>query len=182
MRRVWRRLRLDRGGAATLEFAIVSVPFLGLILGTATIAYNFYLQDALDLALRAAARQVQLGHVPQATSAGDFAAKLLCPALVAYAPCANLVVVLQPVTDYLSANVVATPQAARLGSAGAFCVGAPGQLMFARVVYLAPAISQFWPYATQASINGTAGTALVSSAAFANENPSGAAVPAAGGC
>lgn len=177
-----RRLRRDHRAAAALEFALVSVPFLGLVLGLATTAYNLYLQEALDLALQAAVRQVQLGLVPQASSAGDFAAKQFCPAFVAYAPCTTLSLTLQPVADYLSDAVVATPAAASLGNPGAFCVGAPGQLMFARVVYLAPTISQFWPYAAQASINGVTGTALVSSAAFANENPSGAAIPAVGGC
>ena len=177
-----RRLRLDRRAAATLEFAMVSVPFLGLVLGLATTAYNLYLQEALDLALQSAARQVQLGLVPQTTTPGDFAAKQFCPAFGASAPCANVSVTLQPVTDYLSDTVVAMPQATALGNPGAFCVGSPGQLMFARVVYLAPTISQFWPYATQATINGVTGTALVSSAAFANENPSGAAIPAVGGC
>lgn len=177
-----RRLRLDRRAAATLEFAIVSVPFFGLLLGLATVALNLYLQQALDLALHAAVRQVQLGKVASTTTASDFTAKVFCPAFVAFAPCANLVVVLEPVTDFLSATVVATPSPALLGSPGAFCVGAPGQLMFARVVYLAPTISRFWPYAAQTSINGVAGTALVSSAAFANENPSGTAIPAGAGC
>ena len=177
-----RRLRLDRRAAAALEFAIVSVPFLGLVLGLAAVALDLYLQQALDLALHNAVRQVQLGRVPSTYSAGDFAAKVFCPAFAVFAPCANLLVVLQPVTDYQSALVVPTPPAAQLGQPGAFCTGTPGQLMFARVVYLAPIIGQIWPWATQTSINGTAGTALVSSAAFANENPSGAAIPGGGGC
>ena len=174
--------RADCRAAAALEFAIVSAPFLGLVLGLAVVAFNLYLQQALDLALQGAARQVQLGRVPPAYSAGDFAAKVFCPAIVRFAPCDNLVVTLQPVADYLSAGAVAIPPPGRLGTSGGFCVGQPGQLMFARVVYLAPVISQFWPYATQASVNGASGTALVSSAAFANENPSGAAIPAGGGC
>jgi len=176
------RLGLDRRASATLEFAIVSVPFLGLVLGVATVALNLYLQQALDLALHAAVRQVQIGHVPSTYSAGDFARDYLCPAFIPYAPCVNLGVVLEPVTDYLTATVVQTPSAALLGAQGAFCVGVPGQLMFARVVYLAPVISQFWPYATQTIIHGVTGTALVSTAAFANENPSGAAIPAGSGC
>ncbi len=179
---VFRRLGRDRRAAAALEFALVSVPFLGLILGIATVAVDLYLQEALDVALQTAARQVQLGQVPTTYSAGDFASQVFCPAFVAFAPCANVLVTLQPVADYLSADVVATPSAAQLGSKGAFCVGLPGQLMFARAVYLAPVISQFWPYAGQASVNGVTGTALVSTAAFANENPSGATLPVSAGC
>ncbi len=179
---VFRGLRRDRRAAAALEFAIVSMPFLGLVLGLATVAVDMYLQEALDIAVQAAARQVQLGQVPATYSAGDFAGKVFCPAFVIFAPCTNVLVTLQPVTDYLSADVVATQTAAQLGSSGSFCVGQPGQLMFARVVYLAPIISQFWPYAGQVSINGSIGTGLVSTAAFANENPSGAAISTSAGC
>jgi len=179
---VIRRFRGDCRAAAALEFAIVSVPFLGLVLGLATVAVDLYLQEALDVALQTAARQVQLGQVPATYSASDFAGKVFCPAFVIFAPCANVLVTLQPVTDYFNATVVGTPSAAQLGNSSSFCVGLPGQLMFARVVYLAPIISQFWPYAGQATINGATGTALVSTAAFANENPSGAAIPASAGC
>ncbi len=177
-----RRFGRDRRAAAALEFAIVSAPFLGLVIGICTIAIDLYLQEALDVALQTAAREVQLGHVPATYSAADFATKVFCPALVVFAPCANVVVTLQPVADYLSDGVVATPAAGQLGKSNSFCVGLPGQLMFARAVYLTPVISQFWPYGAHASINGVTGTALVSTAAFANENSSGAALPASAGC
>ncbi len=181
-RRAFRRLGRDRRAAAALEFALVSVPFLGIVLGLATVAVDLYLQEALDVALQTAVRQVQLGRVPTTSSASDFTGSAFCPAFTAFAPCTGVSVTLQPVSDYVSAAVVATPSAAQLGSSGSFCVGRPGQLMFARVVYLAPIISRFWPYAGQASINGVTGTALVSTAAFANENPSGVALPGSAGC
>ena len=102
-------------------------------------------------------RQVQLGKVAAGTGAGDFAANVFCPAFVPFAACTGLVITVQPVTDFYTASVVATPAAAQLGNPTGFCVGLPGQLMFARAVYLAPVISQFWPYAQQASIGGTTG-------------------------
>ena len=176
------RLLSDRRASAVLEFAIVSVPFLGLVLGLATVAFNLYLQETLDLSLQTAVRQVQMGQVPSTYSASDFAAKVFCPAFVAFAPCNNVVVTLQPVADYLSATVVSRPTSTQLGTSAAFCVGLPGQLMFARLVYLAPIIGQFWPYSVQASIGSFTGTALLASAAFANENPSGAPIPTGSGC
>ncbi len=172
----------DRRAAAALEFAIVSVPFLGLVLGIAVTGLNLYSQVALDLALQTAVRQVQLGKVPSTYSAGDFASQVFCPALAPFIACTNLVVTLVPVANYDTAAVVAVPASAQLGHSGGFCTGLPGQLMFARVVYLAPVISSFWPYATQATVNGATGVALLSAAAFANENPSGLSSPATTGC
>ena len=173
-------MRADRRGGAALEFAIVSVPFLGLVLGLMTVGLNLYLQEALDLALQGAVRQVQLGLVPSTYSAGDFAAKVLCPGFAPYAACSDVTVTLQPVSDFYTATAVALPS--QPGAATSFCVGAPGQLMFARVVYLAPVVSQFWPYATKATVNGNSGAAIVSSAGFANENPAGLAIATVGGC
>lgn len=176
------RLRRDRSGAAAIEFAIVGATFIGLLLGLLMLAFDFYMQAAVDLALRNAVRQVQLGQVPATDTAGDFIANLFCPAFVAFAPCQNIAVTLQPVSDWYTPNVVATPDSAHIGDPGAFCIGQPGQLMFARVVFLAPAISSFWLFGIQGTVGGSTGTLLVSTAAFANENPSGTSIPAGSGC
>jgi hypothetical protein len=58
-----------------------------------------------------------------------------------------------------------------------FCTGTPGQLMYAHVVYLAPSIGGSLLGGSSAG-NG----AIVSNAAFANENPIGTAVMQANGC
>lgn len=176
------RLARDAKGNAALEFALVSVPFVGIVLGLLILGYTFFLQEVVDFALASAARQVQLGAVPATYSAADFTAKVFCPALQSLAPCANLFVTLTPVRDYYSATVVAQPTGNDLAKQGAYCVGSPGQVMFARVVYLMPIFSDFWTYAPTVSANGVTGAALVSSAAFANENPSGATPPPANGC
>ena len=171
-----RALFASNSGAAALEFAIVSIPFAGLLLGVMSIALNFYLQFALDYALQAAVRQVQLGAVPATTTAADFVSDVFCPVFVAFAPCSGLLISVQPVADYTVASV----NSAALSTA--FCVGAPGQLMYARAVYLAPALSTLYSTVAAAAGPGTNGNTIISAAAFANENPSGTQVPAGSQC
>ncbi len=174
--RIPRTLRASRNGAAALEFAIVSIPFFGLLIGTISVALNFYLQFAMDYSLQQAVRQVQLGLVPASTTAANFASSVFCPVFVAFAPCAGLLISIQPVADYTAPFVTAAAPSA------AFCIGQPGQLMYARAVYPAPALGTIYTTVANAAGPGTNGNTIVSAAAFANENPSGAAIPGGSGC
>ncbi len=176
-----RALGRDRRGAAALEFAIIAVPFLGLMLGIFNVAYDLYLQEALDYSLQTAVRQIQLGHVPSTYGAGDFTSKIFCPLFANFADCGAVLISVQPVTDFQTASEVGQPASA-IGQSALFCIGAPGQLMFARAVYLAPVLSHFWSLGTVVTLGGSTGNALMADAAFANENPSGAAIPGGAGC
>ncbi len=175
MKRLVAPLFEARSGAAALEFAIVSIPFFGLLLGTVSVALGFYLQFAMDYALQQAVRQVQLGHLPAVTSAADFTGLAFCPVFVMFAPCDGVLVSVQPVADYTASAVT---QAAALST---FCVGTPGQLMYARAVYQAPVLGSLYTLGTTVG-HGSGGSTIVSAAAFANENPSGAAFPGGSGC
>ena len=171
-------LAKSRSGAAALEFAIVSVPFIGLLLGTMAIAFDIYIQFAMDYALQQAVRQVQLGLVPATAAAADFVGNVFCPVFVAFAPCTGIVVSIQPVTDFYTAAAVAS------AAPPAFCVGSPGQLMFARATYQTPLLSTIYAITADSpglGANGN-GNGIVSTAAFANENPSGASISGGGGC
>lgn len=171
-----------RTGAAALEFAIVSIPFLGLLFGLVAVSYDLYVQEALDYALQQAVRQVQIGRVPSTSTVATFTATVFCPVFTQFQSCANVAITVQPVADYWTNAAVAKPSAAQMAIGGAFCIGQPGQLMYAQAVYLAPLLAQIWPYGTAATVGGVTGQALVANAAFANENPAGVAIPAGGGC
>ena len=162
-------------GAAALEFAIVSIPFFGLLLGTMSVALNFYLQFALDYSLQQAVRQVQLGQLSPTMSVANFTGSVFCPIFVSFAPCSGVLLSIQPVADY-TATSVTQPNAP-----SAFCIGAPGQLMYARATYRAPVLDSIYNLGQTAGPGSNAST-IVSAAAFANENPSGAAVAGNSGC
>ena len=152
----------------------MSIPFFGLVLGMMSVAVNLYLQFALDFALQQAVRQVQLGLVPATTTAADFGGKVFCPVFVAFAPCSGLLISVQPVMDFTAPIITAAAPPT------AFCVGAPGQLMYARAVYQAPVLETIYTGATGTAGSGT--SSIVSTAAFANENPSGASFAGSSGC
>ena len=177
-----RCLALDRRAAAAVEFAIVALPCFGLILGLIGVSYDFFLQEALDYSLQEAVRQVQLGQLPPGESPADFTAKVFCPIFISFAACSDVMITVQPVSDFQSATVVTQSAVAASTQSQLFCVGQPGELMFARAIYLAPLLSAIWPYGTKVGVGGTTGNALVAAAAFANENPTGAPIPAGAGC
>ena len=172
-----RSLPAARSGAAALEFALVSLPFLGFLLGLMSVALNFYLQFALDYSLQGAVRQVQIGKVPPGTSVGTFTGSTFCPIFSLFASCSGVQMSIQPVTDYYNSSVVSSSD-----KPTSFCVGQPGQLMYARAIYQAPAISAIFPLNATPSNPGSYGTTIISAAAFANENPTGATVSGSSGC
>ncbi len=172
-----RSLPASRSGAAALEFALVGLPFLGFVLGLISVAFNFYLQFALDYSLQSAVRQVQIGNVPGGTGVGTFIASTFCPTFSLFASCSGVSISIQPVTDYYSSTVVSSSN-----QPTSFCVGQPGQLMYARAAYPAPVISTIFPLNATPSNAGSYGTMIISAAAFANENPTGATPNAAPGC
>jgi Flp pilus assembly protein TadG len=170
------RLPTDRRAATAVEFALVCAPFTIFLLAVLGVALQFYLQQALDYATQAAVRQVQLGHLSAGYTEADFVNKVFCPAFADFQVCVNLTVDLRPVTNYEDlASATGAPNSAT--TTGVFCPGAPGQLMYAHVVYLAPSIGG-------TLLGGSSGgtSVIVSNAAFANENPTGIAVEQANGC
>ncbi len=170
-------LRRARDGAAALEFALVCMPFTMLLIGIVSFAYVFYLQFALDYSLQQAVRQIQIGNVAGSTSVGTFTANVFCPVFSQFAPCAGVLISVQPVLDYWSTYaIVSSPL-----QPTAFCTGLPGTLMYARASYAAPVWASFM-VSTLAASPASTGQNIVSGAAFANENPSGLTAGTKGGC
>jgi Flp pilus assembly protein TadG len=172
-----RLFRLARQGASALEFAFVSIPLVMLLIGTMSFAYAYYLQFVLDYSLQQAVRQVQIGNVSGSTTVAAFTSSVMCPIFVQFASCTGLNVSVQVVQDYWNSysTVTGTTQPT------AFCIGQPGALMFARATYQAPVWAKFMVSVISPSPSST-GQNIVSTAAFANENPAGTRSTAAAGC
>jgi Flp pilus assembly protein TadG len=168
----------DCRAAGAVEFALVCAPFTVFLLAIIGAGLHFYLQQTLDYATQQAVRQVQLGHLSAGYTEADFVSKVFCPVFGQFQVCANLSVDLQPVTDFEHLVIIGAPGApSSTPTTGVFCTGTPGQLMYAHVVYLAPLIG--------GALFGSAtpgNDAIVSNAAFANENPTGSTVLPKNGC
>jgi hypothetical protein len=162
-------------GVAALEFALTAFPLVLLILGLIYVGLHFYFQQSLDYAVQQAARQVEIGAIGSTYTQSDFIQKVLCPN---FGPdCANLYLDIHPVIDYSTLTVPGVVDAPDSGliSGFQFCVGTPGQMMYAHVVYVAPS-----PVATLFGFTTT--EPIIANAAFINENPNGAVVIPASGC
>ncbi len=179
---LWR----DRRGAAAVEFAVVSLPFITMLLFLVEIGYDFYAQVALDYGVQAAARQIQIGAAQGATNAAVFQTNYLCPALSGLLPCSSVSLNILPIPatgDYY-AYVSATEHKNKSGqfdtSDYVFCPGHPNQLMLVQATYTSPSlIGLVVPAMATATAGGLVHVTL-SSAAFINENFPVTSAPPAG--
>lgn len=144
-----RRLRLlvprfgrDKQGAATVEFAIVVVPFLALSVGLLELSVDYYLRAQLDHAVHKAGQKVRSGQVQlQQMSESEFKSELLCPQLNMI-DCSSVLV---------NARVIETWRAWKNWSPfkvdpsnTAWCPGGAKDAVLVQVAYPAPAFSLIW--------------------------------------
>ncbi|UDF03755.1 TadE/TadG family type IV pilus assembly protein [Asticcacaulis sp. AND118] len=66
----------DRRGASTVEFAIIALPFFGLIMGCIELAVVLFAGVSLDLATAKASREIRTGMSSKPTSALAFKTKV----------------------------------------------------------------------------------------------------------
>ncbi len=172
--RLW-HLPSERKASAALEFALVALPAFLFLFGIIYVGTYFYYQQTLEYAVQEAARQVEIGQIGTGYSEADFVTKVVCPNFGT--TCSNLFVDLHPVSDYTGLTGPGVPDAPDSTNATGlqFCVGSPGQMMYAHVIYQAS-----FPTASLLGLNTT--QSIVSNAAFINENPSGVPVPPQNGC
>ena len=63
------RFRRDQKGATAVEFALVSIPFLGLMAGIVELGFLFMGSVALDNSMAAATRRIRTGELQNASGA-----------------------------------------------------------------------------------------------------------------
>ena len=139
------RFRGDRRGVAAVEFAIVAVPFFGLLFAIFETAFVFITYQGLDDATAAAARQLMTGqaqNIATITSADQFRDSLICnptpPAqriLPSFIDCSQLVVDVSQASTFAAANVSKsfyTNPTTNYNPGGANCI------VVVRVVYPMP--------------------------------------------
>ncbi len=142
-----RRSGLGSRGSVSLELAILSVPLFSLTLGAMEVAYDFFVQSALNTAVQVAARSVQVGAATgSATGAAEAAwvAAAVCPALGKMLGCGQLFVNITSVPSGTGQNydtfIAANPPnlATITSSNDSVCTGAAAQPMILRAYYLSP--------------------------------------------
>lgn len=148
LRRIIRRFRKNQDGATAVEFAMVGVPFLGLLFAIFETAFIFFVTEALESAVADSARLIMTNQivVNQYSNADDFRQKVFCPAsgtpkvtVPSFITCANLIVDIQALSSgTIDFSGYSGLSSTFYTSATKYCIGSGGDVVVMRVVYPMP--------------------------------------------
>jgi Flp pilus assembly protein TadG len=156
----------DNRGTTAVEFAMVSVPFLGLLFAIFQTAYLFLVQQAVDAAATTGGRNILTGQTMSSnlTTASAFATTVICPNLPSFLSCSSLIIdvrsasssswsTLNTATDFLNS------------SSNKFCIGNPNDIVIVRIIYPVPAYLSIMTLSSSLGQSGkmTAGQSLQTS-------------------
>ena len=138
-----RRFRKNDDGATAVEFAMVSVPFLGLLFAIFETAFVFFVTEALESAVQDSARQLMTGQKTGSSyaNAGAFRTGVVCNYVPAFLTCSNLSVDVRTAgtsgsTTFSGASSYAST--AIDTSATKYCPGNQGDVVVMRIMYDMP--------------------------------------------
>lgn len=138
VRGLFDRFRKDADGATAVEFALVSVPFLGLLFAIFETAFVFFVSEAVEAAVSEAARQVMTGQTQTAniTTESNFRTTVICPSsgrqlLPSFIDCTKIRIDARGAADFASIDL-SRPTTYK------FCLGAPGDITVVRIFYPLP--------------------------------------------
>jgi Flp pilus assembly protein TadG len=141
-------LLADRRCVTSLELAICASAFMAMMLGLFEMGYDLFVQAALDTAVEAAARNIQVETTGQTgETSAQLAANSVCPNLQGLLNCNLLTVGVEPIPtgqDYSNTQNLITYAAAQgtttngVTTGGEVNTGTSGQLMLIVAWYAAP--------------------------------------------
>ena len=132
----------DSSGATAVEFAIVSVPFLGILFAIFETALVFFTAQGVEAATSEAARKIMTGQAQgnsAVTSATQFRDTYLCPStgrlLPSYVNCSQIVIDVRRASAWSSANLTSNFFTETTHS---YCTGNTSEIVVLRVGYPMP--------------------------------------------
>ena len=143
--RLLARFRSDIRASAAIEFAMLSIPFVGLIFCIIELGVVLLLGTTVENTTQQIARLIKTGQLQQYNiqSVDDFRSKLLCPAtgrplLPSYLPCGRLTIDVRT-SDTLN-NADLGDDIYKGASSAKFCLGGPQSVVVVRLAFALPAI------------------------------------------
>lgn len=140
-----RKFRRADDGVTAVEFALVSVPFLGLLFAIFETAFVFFAVQGVEAAVNDAARMVMTGQVQYASgiaSAADFKDKIICNPtaprkriLPSFINCSDLILDVRKASTFGSANMAMD---FLTNPSETYCSGSGGDIVIIRLVYPMP--------------------------------------------
>jgi Flp pilus assembly protein TadG len=190
-RPLWARFARNRKGALAIEFAMVSIPLLGLICAIFETAFVFFTQEAFDNAVSNVARQVLINTYTSNSTplSSSFLTSAFCPQLPSFITCSKVVL---NVNTEASFNASAMNQtwwnsASYTGASSTVNLGQPGQIVIFQAFYPMPvylsvltatgmgggSVSNLYSHTSNTVFNNPTGPgfvhAIFSTAVFRNE-------------
>ena len=141
--RVLRCFGRDKSGTTAVEFAMIAVPFFGLLMAIFQSGLYFLTSEALDAAVQNAARRLYTGQAQgnNISSAATFVSNYVCPTsggtgLSSLIDCSKLIVDVRTApTSGSFANIDTKADFYQAGSTPMFCPGGPNDIVIVRVIY-----------------------------------------------
>lgn len=164
-----RRARAKREGSTAVEFALVALPFFGLLLAIFEVAFILTTNALLESAVMNSGRLVRTGQVPRTATADDFK-EVICSRMSFFEQvCLQRIQIdLQPVASFSNPGVNDPIVDGEFKTEELkFNVGDPRSFMLMRVWYHQPIASPFLGHAMTRLANGD--TIMHAATAFRNE-------------
>ncbi len=137
-----RRYSNEEDGVAAVEFALVSFPFLFLIIGIIEMSLMFTAQSVLEYSNSAAGRLIRTGQLQDLTIEEqiDMFEETVCDNASFLMDCDQIQYQVQTVPDYASAQTIPAPEYDEDGLLvdSGFDIGGSSAIVFVRVVYRYP--------------------------------------------
>lgn len=136
----WRRLARDRSGATLVEFAFVAGPLIALLIATLQVSLVFFAQQNLETTTEKATRQLLTGQAQGAGMTQSQFQSAVCSKLAAFMKCANVLVDVQNVADFTSANTssptLTYDSHGNVSNSWTYKPGGAGQITVVRIMYV----------------------------------------------
>jgi Flp pilus assembly protein TadG len=165
------RLAKSVSGAAAVEFAIVSVPFIALLVAIIQTFLVFFAGEQLEMIVNSASRSILTGQAQKTSMTQAQFANLVCGFATVLFNCASLMIDVEAYDSFSAAN--ATPPTLTFNAQGQvtnnwqFQPGTSNQIVVVRVMYQWPVFLGPLGFSLANLSNGN--RLLIASSAFKNE-------------
>ncbi|MBR0966314.1 pilus assembly protein [Bradyrhizobium diazoefficiens] len=161
----------DDKGATAVEFALVTAPFLALIIALIQTFLVFFAQELLESVVQQSARLIMTGQVQSQQMTQAAFKQKVCDQIVIFFNCSGIMVDVQVANSWTSADTSMPPltfnSQGQVTNVWQFNPGTAGDIVVLRVTYVWPVV--LGPLGFNLSNISNGNRQIMASAAFQNE-------------
>lgn len=134
------KLSRDTRGSTLIEFAFVVGPLMALLIASVQVSLTFFAQQNLETTAEKAVRQLLTGQAQTSNMTKAQFKSLVCTKLPAFMKCDNVIIDVQAVSAFSSADTGAPTftynASGNMTNNWVYQPGVPGQITVARIMYV----------------------------------------------